>query len=79
MKVNKKGQITNPKALRDEFQLKPGDKVKLFIDGNEIRAIPCTGDITDLKGLFPRRDKPPATLEEMEEGIIEGALESMKK
>lgn len=36
VKVSVRGQITVPKKLRDKLDLRPGDRVKIDIDGEEV-------------------------------------------
>ncbi len=38
MKVTSKGQVTIPKAIRDEFGLLPGTEVEFVNDGGEVRV-----------------------------------------
>jgi len=77
-KVTSKGQITLPKGLRDELKIHPGDEIQFLFKQGKAYMLNRSGGIADLKGLFPDRCKTPKTLEKMEEGIAEGALESMK-
>ena len=72
--LTSKGQITLPKALRDDLHLKNGDKVAFekTADGSYILR-PRTLDVRMLKGCI-KYNGPPKTLEEIQEGIIRGAL-----
>ena len=67
--VTSKGQITLPKAIRNQLNLKAGDRVEFLIDkdGN-VRLIPINVSIRQLKGILAPAKKV-VSLEEMEEAI----------
>jgi antitoxin PrlF len=69
--ITSKGQATIPKAVRDHLRLKPGDRIKFFVqpDGSVVLLpkLPASA----LRGIVkPQR---PATVEEMEEAVADGA------
>ena len=67
--ITSKGQITLPKALREQLQLVSGDRVEFIIDkSNAVRMLPRKASVTNLKGMLPKPNKP-VTLEEMEAAI----------
>lgn len=70
--LTSKGQVTIPKELRDRLHLAPGDKVKFFIHPDGTVAILPKRPASSLRGIV-RYPGPPATLEEMEAAIAEGA------
>jgi AbrB family looped-hinge helix DNA binding protein len=72
--ITSKGQITIPKAIRDHLKVKPGDRIKFFIDPNGTVALLPKLPITALRGILPVRARP-VTLEEMDEAIVAGASE----
>ncbi len=76
--LTSKGQITIPKAIRDQLNLAPGDKVKFFIqpDGNLV-ILPKL-PITALKGMV-RPIGRPVSLEEMDAAIAKGATRRYKR
>lgn len=55
--ITSKGQTTIPKEIRDEFHLKPHDKLIYTSEKDRIIVKPLTGTILDLKGAFPVRKK----------------------
>ncbi len=69
--LTSKGQITLPKALRDELKLKPGDKVDFVRDsGGEYHLKPANTDVRELSGFLSHLYKgPPVSVEGMDEGI----------
>jgi AbrB family looped-hinge helix DNA binding protein len=77
--ITAKGQATIPKAVREFLHLKPGDRVKFFFDAHGhvvmLPKIPASALRDILKSPFDR----PVTLEEMEEGIAEGATERFRR
>ena len=70
-----KGQTTIPKAVRDHLGLKPGDKVKFFLRQDGTVALLPKIPISALRGIA-KYDGPVVTIEEMDEAIAEGAVES---
>jgi len=73
--VTSKGQVTIPKEAREHLGLKPGDKVKFFIqpDGRVV-ILPKIG-VSALRGIVPRRKGPPVSLEEMDAAIARAATD----
>jgi antitoxin PrlF len=70
--LTSKGQATIPKPIRDHLGLKPGDKVKFFIQPDGRVVILPTVPITVLKGFLKSR-VGPVSIEDMETAIAEGA------
>ena len=67
--ITSKGQVTVPKAIREQLHLRPGDKLDFLLDeGGGLRVEPVTGSVTQLKGMLPKPERP-VTLVEMEEAI----------
>ena len=58
--LTSKGQMTLPKAVRDELGLQPGDRLDCLVqpDGT-IRLVPVTVRLADLRGIL---GKPPRRL-----------------
>ena len=69
-----KGQATIPKPIRDHLRLKPGDRVKFFIqpDGHVVllSKLPASA----LRGIAPKRKGRPVSLDEMDEAIAAGGV-----
>lgn len=72
--ITSKGQMTLPKAIRDELGLKAGDRVKIFLRPNGGIVLMPTRPVTDLKGIL-KYDGPPVSIEEMDEAIAEACVE----
>ncbi|MCI0535258.1 MAG: AbrB/MazE/SpoVT family DNA-binding domain-containing protein [Verrucomicrobiales bacterium] len=43
IQMDKAGRVVLPKPLREQFNLLPGDKLKLSVEGNSIRLQPSSG------------------------------------
>jgi antitoxin PrlF len=73
-KITAKGQMTLPKPVRDHLHVKPGDRVKIFIqpDGHVV-LLPVI-PITALKGSVKSRRRRPPTIEEMDKAVRDGAV-----
>ena len=71
--ITTKGQTTLPKPVRDALGVRPGDRVRYLIVDGDVRILPVRS-IDRLFGAL-RADGPPATLDDMERAIVEGATE----
>jgi AbrB family looped-hinge helix DNA binding protein len=75
--MTSKGQITVPKDVRDDLDLRAGSKVIFVKVGPQRYGIVArTRKIDDLFGVLHRPGVPALTIEEINEGIAEGAAES---
>jgi AbrB family looped-hinge helix DNA binding protein len=73
--MTSKGQITVPKDVRDDLRLVPGSKVMFVrLAPGHYRVIARTGKIEDLAGMLHRPGQRALTIEEINEGIGEGAV-----
>jgi antitoxin PrlF len=76
-KLTSKGQITVPKAVRIQLNLKPGDRVLFtFDDDGAVRMRAANKDISSLVGILPA-PKRAASLEEIDESIQRAAVASV--
>ena len=74
--LTKNNQITLPEPIRQHLRLQPGDAVEFIVgEQGEIKLLPITSPITQLKGMLPA-PKKALTLEEMQEAITKGAINS---
>ena len=69
--VTAEGQTVLPAPVQDALSIRPGDRVRYIIHGNQVRMIKRV-PISKLKGLI-QYDGPPVSLAEMEEAIADGA------
>ncbi len=71
--MTSKGQVTVPKAIRDQLNLKAGDRVQFLIDDDgTARMVPVTRSVRELKGMTPAPARA-LSLEEMDTVIQRGA------
>ena len=69
--VTSRGQTTLPKAVRTALGVKPGDRIRYVVLEDGVRILPMR-PVARLFGAFGH-DGPPASLEDMERAIAEGA------
>lgn len=74
MTVTAKGQVTLPKELRQHLGVRAGEKLKATIENDRIILARKSDSLQDLFGLLHRPGMRPRTLEEIEDGIIAGAV-----
>ena len=71
--ITSKGQVTVPKAIREQLHLRPGDKLDFLLDeGGALRVEPVTEPVTALKGMLPK-PRRTVTLAEMDQAVIAAA------
>ena len=73
--ITTKGRTTLPRPVRDALGVRPGDRVRYLIRDGDVRILP----VRPLDRLFGalRSEGSPATLDDMESAIVEGATESL--
>jgi len=71
--VTSKGQTTLPKDIRDVLNLRPGDKLRYLIVGEEVRILRPRKAIS-LAGALAHKGKAKS-IEEMDEAIKKRAAE----
>lgn len=68
-KITSKGQITLPKALRDDLDIDQGDRIEFIKnDDGEYLIIPIVRSLSSLKGFLPAPDKA-VSIEDMNKAI----------
>ena len=74
-----KGQVTIPKPVRDALGVHAGDRVSFLVrDDGVVELRPETVDLKDLYAMLKYRGEP-VTVEEMDQGIAETAVESFER
>lgn len=73
--ITSKGQATIPKAVREHLHLRPGDRVRFFIHPDGGVALLPKLPASALRGMLKSR-RGPVSIEEMDEAIAGGAVES---
>ncbi len=65
--LTNKGQITNPKGVRDSLGLHTGDKLEFVINKNgEALFRPVTKKVDDVFGRLHKPGRKPVSIEEMD-------------
>lgn len=78
--INKKGQFTIPAGIRKKIGLSAGDSLRLFVEEDgSLSLIPATGSLDDLYGLLHKPGRKALSLEEINEGIREAAVERVMR
>jgi antitoxin PrlF len=73
--ITSKGQVTIPKAIREQLGLKAGTKLHFWVDPTgRIVVTPLTVKLEDLIGILPKAEVP-VTVEEMNEAIVQAATD----
>jgi AbrB family looped-hinge helix DNA binding protein len=73
--LNSKGQTTIPKPIRDHLGLHAGDQLDFVIEPDgRVTLRPAAIDVTDLAGLLRQKGKKRLSLEEMQRGVLKGAI-----
>ena len=67
--VTSKGQITIPRAIREQLKLSTGDRVDFVVEGGNVILRAGTVDVRQLRGLLRRPGRKAVTLEEMDAAI----------
>ena len=70
-RLTSKGQVTIPKAIREQLGLRTGVTLHFWVDPTgRIVVTPLTLGIDDLIGILPKPGRP-LTIDEINEGIAE--------
>jgi AbrB family looped-hinge helix DNA binding protein len=77
--VTSKGQITIPKAVRDELGLHTGDRVEFVVQGREGAVMkPMTRTVDEVFGCLRRPGEPARSVEDMDRAIGERMRERFR-
>ena len=69
--ITARGQTMLPRAVREALSVRPGDRVRYVVQDDHVRVM-GVGSINRLFGLL-KHHGPPATLDDMENAIVDGA------
>jgi len=71
--LTSKGQLTLPKAIREQLDLSPGDRLDfVLLDSGVLEVVPLKQPAAKLRGILPMPDRS-VSIEEMNAAIAEGA------
>jgi antitoxin PrlF len=74
-----KGQITIPKELREHLRVRPGDRVKFFVNPDGTVVLLPKIPASALKGIVRSRRRSPVSTEEMDSAIADAAAERFRR
>jgi antitoxin PrlF len=74
--ITSKGQMTVPKSVRDELNIRPGDKCYVWVSEGQMIVVPRNKSLADLVGILgePPRGKG-ATIDDLSAAAIEAAAD----
>jgi AbrB family looped-hinge helix DNA binding protein len=71
--LTSKGQITIPQEIRDQLQLRKGQRLDFRVDAKGRLVLePLTQDVRKLKGIVRSSRKKPASLRQIAQAIARG-------
>lgn len=77
--ITSKGQVTLPKAIRDQLRLRDGQRLRFSIDdGNRVVIVPVAKRLGELHGMLPK-PKRVISLDEIDETIGRAAVERFQR
>ena len=56
--LTRKGQVTIPKAIREELGLKPFDKIEIYLEDGEAKLRKAFPSLEEVAGSIPAIDVP---------------------
>ena len=74
--ITSKGQITIPRAVREQLELHEGDRLEFLIEADgTLRVRPLKSKASDLFGILERKEAEATSIEQMDESIREHLAE----
>lgn len=71
--ITSKGQVTVPANIREQLNLRAGDRLDFEIENGTIRVVPIgKGTLKEFMGILPKATRI-VSVEEMNEAVAEGA------
>ena len=68
--LTSKGQVTLPKAIREQLDLSPGDRLDfVLLDNGVLEVVPLKQPAAKLRGILPKPDRA-VSIEEMNRVIV---------
>lgn len=77
--LTSKGQMTLPKEIRDDLNLKPGDKIELVKIRGHYELRPRNRSALALAGILHRPGVKALTIEEMDEAVGQAVAERNRR
>lgn len=78
--MTSKGQVTLPRDVREQMDLKPGDRLDFHVapDGTLVGRR-ASRSAMDIAGILARPGQRPISVEEMDEGIARAVSEENRR
>jgi len=73
--ITSKGQVTLPKAIRDQLGLTEGTRLDFEIVDGAIRVRPLNNSLDKVIGILHRPGQQPVSAEEMDKAIEQAAVD----
>lgn len=68
--VTTKGQVTIPKAVREQLELREGDRIDFIVnDSGEAVIRRVSRSTEEVRGMLAHRARAPLTVEQMDEAV----------
>ncbi|OGX37952.1 MAG: hypothetical protein A3C53_07765 [Omnitrophica WOR_2 bacterium RIFCSPHIGHO2_02_FULL_68_15] len=78
--MTSKGQVTIPKAVREQLHLEPHDTLIVLAEGDRAMLRPVRGTILGLKGVLHRKGMKPINFRKLRARFEEGmATEAVRR
>jgi AbrB family looped-hinge helix DNA binding protein len=74
--LSAKGQVTIPKEMREELNLRPGDQMIYSLIDGQVVITPKNIDFNDLAGLLGKAPGGLASLDEIDAAVLDAAGEN---
>jgi antitoxin PrlF len=76
--LTSKGQITLPLAVRVALGITAGQKMDVYVEGDNFRVVAVRSDVSELRGRFAGRVKMLVSIAERDAAIAAGAFGRMR-
>jgi antitoxin PrlF len=73
--LTSKGQMTLPKAVRDDLNVKPGDKIDIVKEGDTYVLRPRNRRASEFYGILHRPNEKAMTVSEMNDALGQALAE----
>ena len=74
-KVTAKGQMTLPRDVRTALGVAAGDTVRYIVEGGRVHILKAR-NVSELAGMLHRPGQRAVSVDEMNDAIAQGAIES---
>ncbi len=68
--ITSKGQITIPRKIREQFNLKKGDRIDFNINDGILQLIPASKKVSDVFGILSRKPQKSISIDDMNSKLL---------